>query len=154
MLSLLLDRNADIMVTNNNGFNALHHAALRGNPRWVFIALYSVHSIPATALKLEWYTSAWTCCENEGYVCWMSPFIRNDMAANDKRCGACAVRFDAVNGQTISISVPAFSNYMHGVRCPLVIHARHIAIVVYIYSLVVHTAVRSGRPKAISLLVL
>lgn len=33
MLTLLLDHNADIMLTNNNGFNALHHAALRGNPR-------------------------------------------------------------------------------------------------------------------------
>ena len=34
MLTLLLDHNmADIMITNNNGFNALHHAALRGNPR-------------------------------------------------------------------------------------------------------------------------
>ena len=34
MLALLLDHNmADIMITNNNGFNALHHAALRGNPR-------------------------------------------------------------------------------------------------------------------------
>ena len=32
MLALLLDKNADIMITNNNGFNALHHAALRGNP--------------------------------------------------------------------------------------------------------------------------
>lgn len=33
MLTFLLDHNADILVTNNNGFNALHHAALRGNPR-------------------------------------------------------------------------------------------------------------------------
>ena len=33
MLSLLLDHHADIMITNNNGFNAIHHAALRGNPR-------------------------------------------------------------------------------------------------------------------------
>lgn len=35
MLALLLDHAADITLTNNNGFNALHHAALRGNPRWV-----------------------------------------------------------------------------------------------------------------------
>jgi E3 ubiquitin-protein ligase mind-bomb len=35
MLALLLDHNADIMLTNNNGFNALHHAALRGNPRYL-----------------------------------------------------------------------------------------------------------------------
>lgn len=33
MLALLLDHAADITLTNNNGFNALHHAALRGNPR-------------------------------------------------------------------------------------------------------------------------
>lgn len=32
MLSLLLDYGADITLTNNNGFNALHHAALKGNP--------------------------------------------------------------------------------------------------------------------------
>ena len=37
MLSLLLDHHADIMITNNNGFNAIHHAALRGNPRWAII---------------------------------------------------------------------------------------------------------------------
>ena len=34
MLTLLLDHNADITLTNNNGFNALHHSALRGNPRY------------------------------------------------------------------------------------------------------------------------
>lgn len=33
MLALLLDHGADITRTNNTGFNALHHAALRGNPR-------------------------------------------------------------------------------------------------------------------------
>uniref|UniRef100_T1HD15 ANK_REP_REGION domain-containing protein n=1 Tax=Rhodnius prolixus TaxID=13249 RepID=T1HD15_RHOPR len=33
MVTLLLDHNADIKVANKNGFNALHHAALRGNPR-------------------------------------------------------------------------------------------------------------------------
>ena len=32
LLILLLDHNADINLTNNNGFNSLHHAALRGNP--------------------------------------------------------------------------------------------------------------------------
>lgn len=30
MLSLLLEYNADVTITNNNGFNAIHHAALRG----------------------------------------------------------------------------------------------------------------------------
>jgi len=30
MLSVLLDYNADVTITNNNGFNAIHHAALRG----------------------------------------------------------------------------------------------------------------------------
>ncbi|KAF7996961.1 hypothetical protein HCN44_002607 [Aphidius gifuensis] len=33
MLAVLLDHAADITRTNNTGFNALHHAALRGNPR-------------------------------------------------------------------------------------------------------------------------
>ena len=33
MLTFLLDANADVTVTNNNGFNVLHHASLRGNPR-------------------------------------------------------------------------------------------------------------------------
>jgi len=32
MLEMLLDGGADVTVTNNNGFNVLHHAALRGNP--------------------------------------------------------------------------------------------------------------------------
>lgn len=36
MLSVLLESGADVTITNNNGFNALHHAALRGNPRYVF----------------------------------------------------------------------------------------------------------------------
>lgn len=35
MLSVLLEAGADVTITNNNGFNALHHAALRGNPRYV-----------------------------------------------------------------------------------------------------------------------
>ena len=33
MIQLLLEHHADLTITNNNGFNALHHAALRGNPR-------------------------------------------------------------------------------------------------------------------------
>lgn len=36
MLSVLLEAGADVTITNNNGFNALHHAALRGNPRYDF----------------------------------------------------------------------------------------------------------------------
>ncbi|CAG2162780.1 unnamed protein product, partial [Oppiella nova] len=39
MLALLLDHSADITLANNNGFNALHHAALRGNPRYVYLCL-------------------------------------------------------------------------------------------------------------------
>ena len=31
MVQLLIEGEADMTVTNNNGFNALHHAALRGN---------------------------------------------------------------------------------------------------------------------------
>ena len=31
MVQLLMEAQADISVTNNNGFNSLHHAALRGN---------------------------------------------------------------------------------------------------------------------------
>ena len=31
MVQLLVQGEADITVTNNNGFNVLHHAALRGN---------------------------------------------------------------------------------------------------------------------------
>ena len=34
MLTLLLEHGADMSITNNNGFNTLHHAALRGNPRF------------------------------------------------------------------------------------------------------------------------
>lgn len=39
ILALLLDHGADITLTNNNGFNALHHAALRGNPRLDLVGL-------------------------------------------------------------------------------------------------------------------
>lgn len=39
MLSLLLDYGADITLTNNNGFNALHHASLKGNPSAMKILL-------------------------------------------------------------------------------------------------------------------
>ena len=48
MLSLLLDHHADIMITNNNGFNAIHHAALRGNPRWAIIHKQKTITIPCT----------------------------------------------------------------------------------------------------------
>ena len=42
MLSLLLENGADIIISNNNGFNALHHAALRGNPSAMRILLSKV----------------------------------------------------------------------------------------------------------------
>lgn len=41
MLSVLLEAGADVTITNNNGFNALHHAALRGNPRYEILSCYS-----------------------------------------------------------------------------------------------------------------
>lgn len=33
MVRLLLEAKVDMSITNNNGFNSLHHAALRGNLR-------------------------------------------------------------------------------------------------------------------------
>lgn len=33
MVQLLLEAHVDMSITNNNGFNTLHHAALRGNLR-------------------------------------------------------------------------------------------------------------------------
>jgi E3 ubiquitin-protein ligase mind-bomb len=31
LINILLEYNADVATCNNNGFNAIHHAALRGN---------------------------------------------------------------------------------------------------------------------------
>ena len=42
MLTLLLEHQADVIISNNNGFNALHHAALRGNPSAMRILLSKV----------------------------------------------------------------------------------------------------------------
>ena len=42
MLTLLLEHGADVIISNNNGFNALHHAALRGNPSAMRILLSKV----------------------------------------------------------------------------------------------------------------
>ncbi|CAH3175858.1 unnamed protein product [Porites evermanni] len=39
MVTMLLESNADVTVANNNGFNALQHAALRGNPSAMRILL-------------------------------------------------------------------------------------------------------------------
>ncbi|EFN73043.1 E3 ubiquitin-protein ligase mib1 [Camponotus floridanus] len=46
MLALLLDHAADITLTNNNGFNALHHAALRGNPSESILPRFSPPAVP------------------------------------------------------------------------------------------------------------
>ena len=62
MISLLLEHSADITITNNNGFNALHHAALRGNPRSVgFLFL----PVPLLASNLEWVCSPTVFCRRE-----------------------------------------------------------------------------------------
>lgn len=45
MLTLLLEHGADIIIANNNGFNALHHAALRGNPSAMRILLSKVRRV-------------------------------------------------------------------------------------------------------------
>ncbi|CAB0044778.1 unnamed protein product [Trichogramma brassicae] len=58
MLAVLLDHAADITLTNNNGFNALHHAALRGNPSLLFLprveaaAAVAAVAVPAEVEKL------------------------------------------------------------------------------------------------------
>ncbi len=31
LISILLEHNADVATCNNNGFNSIHHSALRGN---------------------------------------------------------------------------------------------------------------------------
>lgn len=52
MLSLLLDHHADVMLTNNNGFNSIHHAALRGNPRSANLIFVNLPSNRAYIFKL------------------------------------------------------------------------------------------------------
>lgn len=53
MLSVLLEAGADVTITNNNGFNALHHAALRGNPRYgCFLSLLSLALVSRLARKV------------------------------------------------------------------------------------------------------
>ena len=41
IVQVLVDSGADIALTNSNGFNAIHHAALRGNARWVWNLYFS-----------------------------------------------------------------------------------------------------------------
>lgn len=52
MLSVLLEAGADVTITNNNGFNALHHAALRGNPRYDTLPLLCIWSRFALTLLI------------------------------------------------------------------------------------------------------
>ena len=57
MIGLLLETRggvgvADVTVTNNNGFNALHHAALRGNPSAVRILLSKLQQVWMMGLRL------------------------------------------------------------------------------------------------------
>ena len=49
MVQLLLESQVDMSITNNNGFNTLHHAALRGNLRLAYkhhmiITPYTINS--------------------------------------------------------------------------------------------------------------
>lgn len=57
MLSVLLEAGADVTITNNNGFNALHHAALRGNPRYGYVQFACVIIWVELGLINENYTS-------------------------------------------------------------------------------------------------
>ena len=54
MLSVLLEASADVTITNNNGFNALHHAALRGHPRYHGNSPDSAASISGTPKNGLW----------------------------------------------------------------------------------------------------
>ena len=64
MLSLLLDHHADIMITNNNGFNAIHHAALRGNPRWAIIHIQKTITILCISDWILLYVSRMQWCNS------------------------------------------------------------------------------------------
>jgi len=68
MLSVLLEATADVTITNNNGFNALHHAALRGNPRYgvqtPFAVIYLLSLSVSLSLSLVHRTNDgwWLAC--------------------------------------------------------------------------------------------
>ena len=58
MVSLLLEGNAEIAITNNNGFNALHHAALRGNTGAVRLLLpYLIPGCSVNEAKDDGFTA-------------------------------------------------------------------------------------------------
>ena len=58
MVSLLLEGGAEIAITNNNGFNALHHAALRGNTGAVRLLLpYLVPGCSVNEAKDDGFTA-------------------------------------------------------------------------------------------------
>ena len=58
MVSLLLEGGAEIAITNNNGFNALHHAALRGNTGAVPLLLpYLVPGCSVNEAKDDGFTA-------------------------------------------------------------------------------------------------
>ena len=61
MLTLLLEHAADMSITNNNGFNTLHHAALRGNPRSALLCLFIVQIFVINFLEFIHHVSPRSC---------------------------------------------------------------------------------------------
>lgn len=79
MLSVLLEAGADVTITNNNGFNALHHAALRGNPRYETLyfplAATSCHTYSASTRDQRMFKwNLWKLCPWDPNKCLLNAF--------------------------------------------------------------------------------
>ncbi|KYN18170.1 E3 ubiquitin-protein ligase mib1 [Trachymyrmex cornetzi] len=95
MLALLLDHAADITLTNNNGFNALHHAALRGNPRISLINLDSLYKDVLNERRAVYfgYKSIVHACDVSEWVGMHSVCIKRHwppLATNPFRCSGAS----------------------------------------------------------------